>query len=732
MTERHEIVLTGCNPAPLANYLKGLGAMRVLSACDPAINATWVGENLYLMSENSVERLCRYLLDEYAPTPILAPWNGGSGFYQKDNKEALHTIKESSIPRLSAYRCCLESAEYALDLEGLQRDARPDGQAKNSLLLRLRSLLPDKALHWLDAAILLTGDNPKYPPLLGTGGNDGRLDFTNNFMQRLLELIDAETGKATAKSAEWLNLALFGKLASGLVQKAIGQFVPGQIGGPNSTTGFETKGIINPWDFVLMIEGTLLFAAATVRRNEQSGEGVLSYPFTVRAVSAGGGSLGSNDAASSRDELWMPLWSNPANYAEVRALLSEGRVALGDRPTKDALDFVRAVHRLGGYRGVDRFQRYGLLMRSGNNYLATPLERVQITTNPQSTWLDELDRNNWLGKFRKFSQGQNTAVRFKELCHQLENILFMLVQRKPNPHQTRSLLALLGNIQYALFHSAEAQDNVPPVPQLSIRWSQAIDNNSAAIRIACALASLRGVGDQPLPLRSQLFPIHHLGHNEWLEKARKIERHENDPACRIRLYIPAQRDLVSTLITLLQMRLSLPARLDFADKPLNGNSGVDLADLMEFLTNTRMDSIISTLLPGLALCGFPDNDDRSAGKGEIPAAFALCKLVVTPDKTLQKLGVLQQNERLPVAPQLLPKLASGDPDQTKQAIEIVWRRLRSSGLDPVMPLNQLPDLAGIDPRRLAAALLIPLNYGATGALARAVLNTGNDAQAESF
>ena len=31
---------------------------------------------------------------------------------------------------------------------------------------------------------------PKYPSLLGTGGNDGNLDFTNNAMQRLGELFD--------------------------------------------------------------------------------------------------------------------------------------------------------------------------------------------------------------------------------------------------------------------------------------------------------------------------------------------------------------------------------------------------------------------------------------------------------------------------------------------------------------------------------------------------------------
>ena len=42
------------------------------------------------------------------------------------------------------------------------------------------------ALHWLDATVALSGERLSFPQLLGTGGNDGRLDFTNNFMRRLV------------------------------------------------------------------------------------------------------------------------------------------------------------------------------------------------------------------------------------------------------------------------------------------------------------------------------------------------------------------------------------------------------------------------------------------------------------------------------------------------------------------------------------------------------------------
>ena len=728
MAECHEIVLTGCRPTPLASYLKGLGVLRILSNCDPAIKAAWAGENLRLISKKPAEVLNRYLLDDYAPTPVLAPWNGGSGFYQKDNQTSLRSIKGSDTSRLSAFRLSLDVAEHALDLECLQREASPKSEAKTRLLNRLRGLLPDDALEWLDASILLAGEKEKFPPLLGTGGNDGRLDFTNNFMQRLLDLIDAESGEATPKSADLLDLALYAKPAAGLTKQAIGQFAPGQIGGPNATTGYETKGAINPWDFVLMIEGALPFAAAAVRRNEQSGAGLLSYPFTVRSVSAGSGNLGTDDAASSRGELWMPLWDNPAGYTEIRALLSEGRVALGARPAKDALDFVRAVHRFGSYRGIDRFQRYGLLMRSGKAFLATPLERVQVTNNPQSGWIDELERNDWLARFRRFSRGDNTAGRFAELRHRLENAMFVMSQRKPSPGQTQSLLILLGEIQGALSRSVKAHDDVPPVPQLSVMWVHEANDESPEFRIACALAGLRGVGEQALPLRSQLFPIHHANRNEWLEKACKSEKHKKNPACLVRVQVSVQQDLISTLIELLRLRLSLPARLDFSDKPLNSIAGVDLIDLMDFLNGDGMDAKISALLPGLVLCEIPADREHKAGDGAISATYALCKLALTSDISLRGLRGLPENTHLPAAPQILVKLASGDPAQLEQAVKIAWRRLRSSGLEPVMPFNQLPNSAGIDPRRLAATLLIPLKFGATRALAKAVLHDEEDTQ----
>lgn len=727
MIERQDIVLTGCTPSPLSSYLKGIGLLRLVSRRDTNVRAKWRGEYLVLISDLQPTEMRAYLLDDYRPTPILAPWNGGSGFYDKDNKVALHAIAAGSTARLADFRACLEIAERSLS--GLDRSASPKGAMKNELLTRFRGQFPDIALDWFDAAILLSGDSARFPPLLGTGGNDGRLDFTNNFMRRLLDLMDADSGDATAMSRSWLDLALFADPAPGLVKNAIGQFAPGQVGGPNSTIGYEGKGGINPWDYVLMIEGALPFAAAAVRRNGQDGDGVLSYPFTVRATAAGAGNLGAGDAASARGELWMPLWSQPASYPEVRALLAEGRVALGTRPARDALDFVRALHRLAGYRGVDRFQRFGLLMRSGKAYLATPLERVQVTADPQSDWVDELEKGDWLSRFRRFSGGDNAANRFVTLRKRLEDLLFELVRRAPSAHRTQALLALLGEIQVALSSSIKARESVGPVPRLSPRWTRAADDGGTAYRIALALAGLHGAKGMPLPLRAQLFPVH-TRLNEWIDAACAAKEGGNDPSCRIRLHVPYQFDLVGTLITLLERRLWIADRLDFQDKPLVGEAAIGLDDLDAFLRDSRMDPHIAAILPGLALCEIPMAQEHGSGDGPALAAVGLLKLVLTPDALLRRLTGLPQEQPVPVPPGLLPMLASGNPRQAHRAVEVAWHRLRGSGLAPAMPLDNAPEILGIDPRRVAASLLIPLTYGATGVMARAVLthpDTSRDA-----
>jgi CRISPR-associated protein Csx17 len=308
----HEIELKGCSPTPLAHYLKALGILRLVAEQkDPNAKGCWRDEAFVLQSSLDKENLLRFFLEEYRPTPITAPWNAGSGFYFEEGKAAtidpetgkslktgkklktgirdkdteatrtLDKLLQSQCDRFKGYKVLLGKTRQILDEKGLEE--APKENQKSLLIQIVRNTYPDEFLKWLDAVLLIGSDKVSYPPLLGTGGNDGRLDFTNNYMQRLLRLFDAFTGEPNSFVTNWLEDSLFLQPTPQMLKEAaIGQFLPGNAGSPNGISGFESKSLVNPWDFVLMLEGGLFFATNTVRRLSSNSAGALSFPFTVR------------------------------------------------------------------------------------------------------------------------------------------------------------------------------------------------------------------------------------------------------------------------------------------------------------------------------------------------------------------------------------------------------------------------------------------------------------------
>src|SRR5690606_31623921 len=118
------------------------------------------------------------------------------------------------------------------------------GAEKNRLLLACRTYLPDEALAWFDSAVVLTGDDPKFPPLLGTGGNDGSMDFSNNHMQRLKDLFGTTDEPPPDATKDLLEGALYSGPCPNLPSGTLGQFSPAASGGVNASSGFDSRGTI--------------------------------------------------------------------------------------------------------------------------------------------------------------------------------------------------------------------------------------------------------------------------------------------------------------------------------------------------------------------------------------------------------------------------------------------------------------------------------------------------------
>ena len=697
-----EITLAGCAPTPLANYLKALAILRLVTEqADPNARGYWRDEAFVLVTSLNAQTLERFFLEDYVPTPVLAPWNGGSGFFPGDNQSGIGPIEGSSAPRLAMLRDGIAVVRGVLRRRGL--DAKPDGEDKTELLAELRGELSDEAITWLDAAVLLTEESPKYPPLLGTGGNDGRLDFTNNFMQRLVAVMDPETGHPAAGAAEILKVSLFGEAQPGLPSAAVGQFAPGSAGGPNQTAGFEAKALVNPWDFILMLEGALLFAAAATRRLEGSAPGALSFPFTVRATGAGSGGTALGDEANARHEIWVPLWGAPSTLAELKALLAEGRVTLGRRPAGDGLDFVRAAATLGVERGITEFQRYAFLMRSGKAYFATPLNRVAVRRNRAGDIIAELDAGGWLGRFRRFGRADG-AARVGSLLRRLDDALFALASgdgRDTTPAVQRVLM-LLGETQRYLAASPKAREVCPPVPLLSEQWIVQAQDHSPEFALAVALASLYAhAGDEggrhALPMRGHLAPERRDGRRYvW-----------DDNAAHQVTWGPGA--LEDNLIAVLRRRLLDAGRDQLSDKPFAFSRAAPLAAVAAWLGGEVDGARLAALIPGLMLARIPRGLTGKADEIDVPlpAAYRLLKPFFCTDAQLRQAGLLPAEGGLPVPAEMVRRLSAG---QVAAVLDNAVRRLRAHGVNIDLRGFERGSVDFPDGRRLLAALLAPISH----------------------
>lgn len=764
---RKILSLSGCSPTPLASYLKALGVLRLLSlasnnvdlqAADPHVRGWWANEHFHLMTTLGRDSLLHFFLEKYAPSPIIAPWNGGSGFYSKDNKRGFDPlISERVAKRFEVISSAIRSASQIIKRFGLTE--KPDGITKVNLLAALRSEVPDTALDWLDAALVLAGEKAKYPQLLGTGGNDGRLDFTNNFMQRLVArngLFDASSGAPSEDAARLLLSSLYDVRTRGLRPVVVGQFAPGPAGGPNASTGFGRAGNVNPWDFVLMLEGCVAFSGSATRRHQSTTAFGASFPFTVRAVGAGGGSVGVEDEQNARAEFWAPLWSRPTRFLEINALLSEGRAVLNGRTARDGLDFARAVTGLGTSRGFSQFERFGFFMRSGKAYFATPISRAATERSTGSRLLADLDTGGWLDRVRQVGRQKEESAAARNAIKQLEDALFELVAPSTSSIRIERVLVAIGRVAAWLAVSPKGRDTVGmPPPMLSSAWMREGDDGSAEFRVAAALAGLglplgthteasgleqgahegggrdSSIGGESsdvapdTPQRLQAAPpmaMHFAPVDEkQFASRRKTRRWATDTASAMMTW--GVGSLVSNLISVLERRLVDMNMRGLADKPLAGATTAGLGDVATFLSGDFDDSRCSALLRGLIWASpaqLPRRERKAGDFTTVPFAYSALKPLFVPNKSLRRVGALAPAEQMPVPPGLVARLRVAGDDlngqQTNDAVQTALARTRASGL--ASPFNDALSGArvagsrvgaGVRPDRLAAALLIPIS-----------------------
>ena len=674
MAEQHvaatfEVELTGCRPEPLASYLKALGVLRIVAEQkDRDATGCWRGEHFVIASTLDREALVRFFIGEWRPTPVVAPWNGGSGFYPKDNHKAADAIATSKDARMRAFAASIGIARSFISARGWTE--RPADEDKVLLLSAMRARLPDEALAWLDAAVVLGDERLLFPPLLGTGGNDGRLDFSNNFQQRVVEVVNGASNEALVSS-------LFGVTTTNDFKGAMGQYQP------------AASERTNAWDFVLLIEGALMFAGAATRRFENA-PACMAFPFHARA--AGGlATVTEGDENDSRNELWLPLWSAPTTIREVRHLFAEGRATVGSgdhaRPASSALDFARAVSALGLDRGIDSFSRIGFHVRNGLAYFATPLGRFSTRGVPGARLLDDID--SWYERLRQKTSGKGIPAGVALARRRLEQGMFEAVENGA----FGPVLLALGDAERALAHSLSftTKSFLRPIGSvLQTAWSSQVNDGSVEQRLAASLASRPGI-------RSRLLPLDRTG--------RSFGRADDST------YVFASRPLVENLHALL-VREDIEALQRDLGIPYEGSRArCSLTDIARFIDGTTDDVLVERWLRAFVLVDGLDLGAAPHDKVHPPASFAILALV--HNRRLR-------GDQLPRTVGVLVRACGGN---AVEATKLAIRRLNASGAPLRIPALVEPNART---RRIAAALAFPLTTRQRRQLESMVLPTTVD------
>lgn len=584
--------IPGASPRSLLGYLVGLGLLRIVARqADASARACWRDGALELHTELDATGLERFLLDQWAPAPVVSPWNGGSGFFpsKKKGAEALAAIELDRSVRLEPFRSAIAIARDALQRAGLVGAPEPR-LAKPALLRELRASLPDEAVEWLDAAIVLVGDSAAFPPLVGVGGGDGNFDLANNYAQAVVFALAVGGDERARHASERALSAALWNTPGRLRKMSLGHLAFDDS--PVNSPAGNASALANPWGLLLAIEGTLLLAAGAGRRLQDGASPGLVAPFTLQPTGAGYGSAVAGEEG--RKELWLPVWEAPAALGEIETLFREARLQVGRRAARTGLDAARAAGELGVARGIVGFERLSILKRAGKMHVAVPAGRIEVRERPAARALRTLDP--WLGRLIGHAGGDIPHAQ-RDAIGGLERASFNVAQRGA-PADVAALLVATGRVEAVLSLASDRSrpKGIEPISPPATAWIAALDTTIAEVRLAIGLASLadrHGDGRSGLPAPRDY--LHATGHDQ-----RGRRRYETTTAGAV----PYRAGTVERFAALHERRHQDAARAGRAELGFDRGAGVALADLSVFAEGRLDERMLGALVDGLALLDY--------------------------------------------------------------------------------------------------------------------------------
>jgi len=732
----NEIILNGCTPEPLMGYLKALGVLRIIAEQkDPDVRGCWRDGCFVISSELASEEITDFLLRSYKPSPVIVPWSGGDFFdvspeitastYSKTPtaSKIIESFLATSSDRLAEYRSALISALTTLTQGGISKKGdMEDKKLKCHYIGLLRNVSQDSVIDWIDTCAILTSEKATFSTLLGSGGgSDGNTHFSDNFMQNLWEVLpefEPQHKKPKGSSRALIENSLWGINTSELVpNRTSSLYDAGASGGANAGHGFERISLANPWNFILCLEGSLLFAGAISRRQASGEKGRAGFPFQARLSTISMDS--STEKETSGREIWLPIWERWATYAEVSTIFTEGRISIGPKPAERGVDFARAAASLGVDRGIKTFHRYAIVKGriGGENYnTSAHLGRFEVSDRSEVDLLREIDP--WLDRFRPAAADEKAPPRFKSALRRIETAIFTFCQYG-GAARFADILCALGQAERELADGEKFRNdkNLRPLSGLSPQWLEAAFDGSPEFEIALALAGIYDASFKIGPLRANLEPVktgtdkRGNAYASWTEGGREV--------------VWTSADLCRNLAAVLERRILDGGRAGCDRLPLACRRTASLDAVAAFMAGETDDERIAELLWGFTLIDHRKDCPRigrcAIDAPLLPRSYALLRLLFLPEPLATRSGDVEIRPETAI----LPMLRTGRVDD---ACQIAARRLRASGLVPLAP-HASRQWRAPDHQRLAAALLIPIAAQDVSALKNMVLRPETNKEA---
>jgi CRISPR-associated protein Csx17 len=359
------LALPGLWPDSLGNYLASLGLLRVLSRKWPSTRIAWRDDVLQVVGGPAT---LDELLDELVCIAV---------------KQAAVSVRER------------EWTQYDKPWSDAQKKGT---KARSGAPLALWQAEAQEFHLELFAAHAVPHTRVSFNPLLGSGGNAGRRDFSAGWKQAVDALAAApKAGKGRGKKVAGggdatsapdarrseLSAFLLGQPLTWLLEKlAAGSWFSEATKRYNSGQSSAREGQVSPWAMALACEGLALFVGGASRRLGARTRATGAFPFVTQPVAP----EAAGEAGRILGEIWAHIWERPMTLGETTTLFSRGRAELRGLGAVTAAAFATAIRKRGVDAGVSEFRRFTLgRTTSANTFEPRREARFSLDTGSDAT-----------------------------------------------------------------------------------------------------------------------------------------------------------------------------------------------------------------------------------------------------------------------------------------------------------------------------------------------------------